>query len=120
MRLGWDRLTLKFIARESTDPHDETKALSATRARQLMGMPTGDTVLDCRDRAILKFFLYSGARLSTACRLKVSDFHQDGNEATLRIRSLIEQLSLVKYIRRISSCHNAAMPHYLTKLSVSY
>jgi len=50
-----------------------------------MGMPTGDTVLDFRDRAILKFFLYSGARLSTACRLKVSDFHQDGDEATIRL-----------------------------------
>jgi len=33
----------------------------------------------------LKFFLYSGARLSTACRLKVSDFHQDGDEATIRL-----------------------------------
>lgn len=75
----------QFIARESTDPRDETKALSATRARQLMGMPAGDTVLDYRDRAILKFFLYSGARLSTACRLKVSDFHQNGDEATIRL-----------------------------------
>jgi len=75
----------QFIARESTDPREETKALSATRARQLMGMPADDTVLDCRDRAILKFFLYSGARLSTACRLNVSDFHQDGDEATIRL-----------------------------------
>jgi integrase len=73
------------IARESTDPRDETKALSATRARQLMGMPAGDTVLDYRDRAVLKFFLYSGARLSTACRLKVPDFHQEGDEATIRL-----------------------------------
>ena len=43
------------------------------------------SVLDYRDRAILKFFLYSGARLATACRLKVSDFHQDGDEATIRL-----------------------------------
>src|SRR5436309_10247894 len=75
----------QFIARQSTDPRDETRALSATRARQLMGMPAGDTVLDYRDRAILKFFLYSGARLATACRLKVADFHQDGDEATIRL-----------------------------------
>lgn len=71
----------QFIARESTDPREETKALSVTRARQLMGMPAGDTVLDFRDRAILKFFLYSGVRLSTARRLKVADFH----EATIRL-----------------------------------
>jgi integrase len=45
----------------------------------------GNAVLDYRDRAISKFFLYSGARLSTACRLKVSDFHQDGDEATIRL-----------------------------------
>src|SRR6266511_1270030 len=49
----------QFISRESTDAREETKALSATRARQLMGLPTGDSVLDFRDRAILKFFLYS-------------------------------------------------------------
>ena len=60
--------------------------LRAARARQLVGLPSGNTVLDYRDRAILKFFLYSGARLSTACRLKVSDFHQDGDEATIARR----------------------------------
>src|ERR1035441_1834637 len=74
----------QFISRESTDPREETRALSAARARQLVGLPTGNSVLDYRDRAILKFFLYSGARLSTACRLKVADFHQDGDEATIR------------------------------------
>jgi len=75
----------QFIARQSTDPREETKALSATRARQLMGLPNGDTLLDYRDRAILKLYLYSGIRLSTGCRLKVSDFHQDGDQATIRL-----------------------------------
>jgi len=75
----------QFIGRGSTDPVDDRKALSATRARQLMGMPAGDTVLAARDRAILKCFLYTGARLGTVCRLKVSDFHQEGEEATLRL-----------------------------------
>ena len=50
-----------------------------------MGMPAGDAGLDFRDRAILKFYLYSGARLSTGCRLRVSDFHQDGEESTIRL-----------------------------------
>jgi site-specific recombinase XerD len=75
----------QFIPRGSSDPRDETKALSATRARQLMGMPSGDTVFDYRDRAIVKFFLYSGARIGTGCRLKVKDFHQDGDEATISL-----------------------------------
>jgi site-specific recombinase XerD len=75
----------QFISRESTDPREETRALSATRARQLMGLPAGDSVIDFRDRAIIKTFLYSGIRLGTACRLKVSDFHQDGDETTLRL-----------------------------------
>src|SRR5271165_5452405 len=75
----------QFIPRGSSDPRDETKALSATRARQLMGLPSGDTVFDYRDRAILKFFLYSGARIGTACRLRVKDFHQDGDEATITL-----------------------------------
>jgi site-specific recombinase XerD len=75
----------QFIARESSDPRDETRALSATRARQLMSLPAGDTVLDYRDRAILKLYLYSGIRLSTGCRMKVSDFHHDGDSATIRL-----------------------------------
>jgi site-specific recombinase XerD len=74
----------QFISRESADPVDETRALSAARARQLLGMPAGESVIALRDRAILKFYIYSGARIATGCRLKVSDFHQDGDEATLR------------------------------------
>jgi integrase/recombinase XerC len=75
----------QFIARESTDARDETRALTATRARQLMGLPVGDSVLAYRDRAILKLYLYSGVRLSTGCSLKVSDFHQEHEQATIRI-----------------------------------
>ena len=75
----------QFIARESSDPLEGTRALTATRARQLMGLPAGDEVLDFRDRAILKTYLYTGVRLATACRLRVSDFHQDGEQATLTI-----------------------------------
>jgi site-specific recombinase XerD len=75
----------QFIARESSDARDETKALSATRARQLMGLPHGESVIAYRDRAILKFYIYSGARLTTGCRLKVSDFHLEGDEATIRL-----------------------------------
>ncbi len=75
----------QFIARESSDPLEGTRAPSATRARQLMGLPAGDSVLDYRDRAILKTYLYTGVRLATACRLRVKDFHQDGDEATLTI-----------------------------------
>jgi len=81
----------QFIPRGSSDPRDETKALSATRARQLMGLPCSDTmfdyrtVFDYRDRAIIKFFLYSGARIGTACRLQVKDFHQDGDEAMVTL-----------------------------------
>lgn len=75
----------QFISRESTDPRDETRALSATRARQLMGLPTGQSVVDFRDRAIIRVFLYTGVRLGTLIRLRVQDFHQDGEEYTLRV-----------------------------------
>jgi site-specific recombinase XerD len=75
----------QFISRESTDPREETKALSAARARQLLGMPNGESLIDYRDRAILSLYLYSGIRLATGCRLKASDFHQDGDEATIRL-----------------------------------
>jgi site-specific recombinase XerD len=50
----------QFIARESSDPLEGT-------------------------RAILKTYLYTGIRLATACRLRVKDFHLDGEQATLTI-----------------------------------
>lgn len=76
----------QFIPRGSTDPVDETQALTPSRARQLMGMPDGESVLDYRDRAILKFYLYAGARLATGCALQVSDFHQDEAGASIRLQ----------------------------------
>jgi integrase/recombinase XerC len=75
----------QFIARETPDPVEETKALSVTRARQLMALPAGESVFDHRDRAILKLFVYSGIRLATGCRLKVEDFSVEEGEATLRL-----------------------------------
>jgi len=76
----------QFIARSSTDPINETHAMTATRARQLMGLPRGDDVIAFRDRAILRFYLYTGARIGTGCRLKVSDFKDDHENATIRLR----------------------------------
>ena len=75
----------QFVARGAADPVRETRALSATRARQLMGLPEGEDLIAKRDRAILKTYLYTGARLATVCRLEVGDFHQDEEQATLRL-----------------------------------
>jgi integrase/recombinase XerC len=76
----------EFIARESSDPREETLSLPAARARQLLNLPTGDSVLAYRDRAIVKLYLYSGIRLAAGCYLLVEDFRQEGEEATLRLR----------------------------------
>ena len=75
----------QFISRESADPRKETKSLSMLRARQLMNLPSGESVIDYRDRAILKLFIYSGIRLSTGCRIKVEDFQLEDGEAPIRI-----------------------------------
>jgi site-specific recombinase XerD len=71
--------------------------------------------LDYRDRAILKFFLYSGARLATTCRLKVSDFHQEGDEATVRLHEKGDK-------RRTIGLHYAAaqaITEYIEKAGIS-
>jgi site-specific recombinase XerD len=75
----------QFLARESQDPVDPTHALSVSRAQQLMALPKGDDVLAARDRAILKFYLYTGARIGTGCRLRVEDFHVDDDDATIKV-----------------------------------
>lgn len=74
----------QFISREASDPVDETRALSLARARQLMAMQKGDSIFDVRDRAILRFYLYTGARVATGCKVKVNDFQQEGDEAMVR------------------------------------
>jgi site-specific recombinase XerD len=104
----------QFIRRGSTDPREETRALSATRARQLIGMPAGESLVDYRDRAILKLYLYSGIRLSTGCRLNVSDFHYDDDEATIRLHEKGDK-------RRIIGLHYAAaqaVAEYLEAASI--
>lgn len=77
-----------FVAREAADARQETRVLTVARARQLLGLPAGQSLVDLRDRAILHFYLYSGARLTAGCQLHVSDFHNDleGEAATVRIR----------------------------------
>ncbi|HEV3263601.1 MAG TPA: tyrosine-type recombinase/integrase, partial [Gemmataceae bacterium] len=67
----------QFLPRTGADPEDETQALSPERARVLLNLASGDSLLAYRDRAILHFYVYSGARLATGCRLKVGDFHTD-------------------------------------------
>ena len=51
-----------------------------------MGYPTGDDVFAFRDRAILKFYLFTGARIGTGCRLDVEDFRFDETDSTIRIQ----------------------------------
>lgn len=76
----------QFVPRTSSDPVDETKALTVPRARELIAMPKGDGILDYRDRAILRFYIYSGARLAAGCHLMVSDFLQEESGATIRLK----------------------------------
>jgi site-specific recombinase XerD len=75
----------QFVARNAADPVDETQALSATRVRQLLGLPSENSVLGYRDRAILRFCVYSGARLAAGRSLRVEDVHDDPEGTTIRI-----------------------------------
>jgi integrase/recombinase XerC len=75
----------EFVARENADPVEERRHFSAAKARQLFSLPAGETVLDYRDRALLKALLFSGVRIGTLLRLDVEDFHADHDNPTLRI-----------------------------------
>ena len=76
---------VQFIQRLGSDPVHETQSLSATRARQLMGLVTGEAVMAYQDRAILKTLLYTGIRIGTLQRLDVADFHDEEQDSTLEI-----------------------------------
>jgi integrase/recombinase XerC len=70
----------QFLPRGSADPVEETQSLTLAKARRLLSLPKGDDVLEYRDRAILAFYLYSGARIATGCRLEVKDFRFDEHD----------------------------------------
>ena len=76
----------QFISREVQEPVSPTEALTATRARQLMSLPEGESQLAYRDRAVLKFYLYTGSRIGTGCRLNVEDFIDDEEDPKVRIQ----------------------------------
>lgn len=75
----------QFISRVQADPVQETPALSQSKARLLRSLPAGVDALAYRDRAALDFYLYTGARIGTGCRLQVSDFFWDDEDPRLWI-----------------------------------
>ncbi len=75
----------EFVARESADPVEERRHFDAARARQLFALPGGESVLDYRDRALLKCLVYSGMRIGTLLQLDVNDFQADDHNPTLRV-----------------------------------
>jgi len=105
----------QFIPRATSDPVSETKALTVSRSRQLIAMPSGESVIDYRDRAILKFYIYSGARLAAGCHLTVADFHSDESGSTVRLREKGDR-------RRTIGLHVAAshaIQEYVAKAGLS-
>ena len=90
----------QFIDRASADPEEETESLTLSRARKLMSLPRVDTggkdlspekireleILVARDVAILKFYLWTGARIGTGCKLRVDDFYLDADDATIKVK----------------------------------
>jgi integrase/recombinase XerC len=75
----------QFLPRGAADPVEETRSLTLAKARRLLTLPAGDSLLSLRDRSILAFYLYSGARIATGCRLEVRDFRFDEHDPKIRI-----------------------------------
>lgn len=100
----------QFISRESPEPVSPTSALTLSKAKRLLALPSREhylrasetlqkraltdaavledelDVLVARDLAILATFLYSGARIGSVCGLQVSDFHDDEDDPTLSFK----------------------------------
>ena len=100
----------QFIGRESPEPVSPTSALTLSKAKRLLALPSRDhilrsdaflakrykdnpaaleeelEVLVARDRAVLAVFLYTGARIGSVCTLHVADFHDDEDDPTINFR----------------------------------
>ncbi len=60
--------------------------LTIEAAHRLMTLPGLESMITCRDQAILKTILYSGISVAAACALRVEDVQFHGQEAVLYIR----------------------------------
>lgn len=63
----------------------KTPVLSAAEAKELIESIPTDTLVGLRDRAIMGVMLYSFARVSAVCGLKVKDFFSQGRRAWFRL-----------------------------------
>jgi site-specific recombinase XerD len=75
----------QFVPRFTTSVGVRGASLSVDEALALMSMPVGDSIIAHRDRAVLSFYLYTGAELSTGCRLKTADFNDVDIEPTVQL-----------------------------------
>lgn len=75
------------VKRFEADPVRPTEALTPGRIRELKAMAAGDSVLEHRDRAIIRFYLYSAARIRTGCLLRVEDcFFEDPDNPYVKVQ----------------------------------
>ena len=58
-----------------------------------MALPNGEDLISLRDRAIIKFYLYSGARLHAGCQVRVTDFHRDDENPTIRLNEKVTNVA---------------------------
>lgn len=102
----------QFIGRESPEPVTPTSALTLSKAKRLLSLPSRDhilrgdaflakrlkngaeglehelEVLVARDRAALAVFLYTGARIGSVCALHVADFHNNEDDPNISFREV--------------------------------
>ncbi len=76
----------QFIDRESREPVSPTVVMQRKNAHKLMSLPTGDSIIAKRDRAIIATYLYTGIRISTGCRLRIQDINVDPDDSTIAIK----------------------------------
>lgn len=74
------------IPRFEADSVRPTEALTPARIRQLKEMCPGESTIAYRDRAIIRFYLYTGARIRTGCLLRVEDCRLEPEDPTLLLQ----------------------------------
>lgn len=74
------------IPRESSPPVAPTRALSRSNTRELLQLPKGQSLVAYRGRAILSFYIYTGARRSAGCDVRLEDCCLDGDDPFVAIR----------------------------------
>jgi integrase len=84
-----------FVKRLDDHPKHERTSLDLGQVRTIFSMPSGDTLVDIRDTAIIKLAIRTGLRSGAIRQAQFSDWRYQGKKRCIRVREKGDKRKIV-------------------------